>query len=81
MTREQLRRRRLAVARRILDRDPTIGLRELTRQIAMATSYRISESTAAKIRDELRTTASPKPHADTTPAAPDDREPEPDPAA
>ena len=75
MTREQLRRRRLTVARRILDRHPDIGLRELTRQIAMATSYRISESTAGKIRDELRATTT----ANTNAITPPDREPDPDP--
>ena len=44
----------LEPARRILAANPDTGLRELTRQIAMVTRYRISESTAAKLRDEVR---------------------------
>lgn len=56
---------RLAVARRILAATPDIGLRELTRQIGMATRYRISESTAAKLRDELRTSGAAAKVADT----------------
>ena len=36
---------------------PDIGLRELTRQIAMATRYRISESTASALREQIRAQA------------------------
>lgn len=53
-TREELRRRRLTAAQRILAANPTIGVRELTRQIAMATRYRISESTASALREQIR---------------------------
>lgn len=53
-TRDEIKRRRLRAAKRILAENPDIGLRELTRQIAIATSYRISESTAHAIRDSLR---------------------------
>lgn len=76
VTREQIYNSRLRAARRILARTPDLGVRELTRQIAVATQHRISESTAAKlattIRDELRAQQQQQQR---------DPDPEPDPAA
>ncbi len=46
----ELRARRIAAAEKILDQHPDTGPRELARRIAMATSRRCSESTAASIR-------------------------------
>ena len=53
-SRERVRCCPLPAAYRIIAATPDIGLRELTRHIAMATRHRISESTTAKLRDELR---------------------------
>lgn len=48
--REQLRQKREHAAARILDQHPDTGPRELARRIAMMTSHRCSESTAAALR-------------------------------
>ncbi|HEU5441492.1 MAG TPA: hypothetical protein VFU88_19565 [Ktedonobacterales bacterium] len=54
LSKDEMRARRVKAAKRILAANPDIGTRELTRRIAMATSYHISESTAHAIRESLR---------------------------